>query len=101
MYSGQADEITYLIVVVYYRSPIGNSFSVFEDGLFRPAVFHLVIDLLSSYVFGDLFYSFGKETIYRMMTTFETMMILATKLTVTAGLILIGTWTPVMITVTA
>jgi len=43
---------------------------------------------------------FAKK-LYRMMMTLETMIILALKMTVTAGLILIGTWTPVMIKVTA
>ena len=43
---------------------------------------------------------FAKK-LYRMMMTLETMIILALKMTETVGLILIGTWTPVMIKVTA
>ena len=59
---------------------------------------------LPLHVLDGLFYSFGEETIYQMMTTFETMTMLAnlaTKLTVTAGVFVIDTWTPVMINVTA
>ena len=59
---------------------------------------------LPSYVLDCLYGSFGEETIYRMMITFETKTVLVNftmKLTVTAGLFLIDTCMPVMIKVTA